>query len=418
MSITTNKYHPRTVEWLRAVNEGRQKVDFEEENFNSLLNEYLCAIDYNFSKVRHSIELTLEVLQKTDYIVPYELLSQCNPSMFARRFAVVVKGIKNLDQDYADFISFCYKAYFPPSYGFMIGYVMALAFGMTDVADKLKNTIKSFYTVNACMPYFLKRVNAPDILQKLEELNELTINEDLENGIQEDIEKHDTLNPVLFEKDKLKPEIRDTALQIVDTFIEMLEERNIPLKIHDIILTGSNANYNYTKDSDIDLHIQADLSQFKGEEKLYAAIYEAYKSLFNTKFEISIYGIPLEIYVENIDTKSASNGIYSIKDDRWVKEPEQTEIPEIDMEAFQKEYQPWEERALGILEDIDGDFDTDETPIDEFIDDLYELRIKSLADEGEYSFGNLIFKELRNRGYLDQLKTLKDFVITNKLSLK
>jgi hypothetical protein len=46
--------------------------------------------------------------------------------------------------------------------------------------------------------------------------------------------------------------------------------------------------------------------------------------------DISIYGIPVEIYVETEDTGRVSNGVYSIKNDVWVKEPVETIIPEID----------------------------------------------------------------------------------------
>jgi hypothetical protein len=49
---------------------------------------------------------------------------------------------------------------------------------------------------------------------------------------------------------------------------------------------------------------------------------------------------------------------------------------------------------------------------------LYDLRHEGLAEEGEYSIGNLVFKEMRNKGYLDSLKELRHKVIANRLSLK
>ena len=45
--------------------------------------------------------------------------------------------------------------------------------------------------------------------------------------------------------------------------------------------------------------------------------------------------------------------------------------------------------------------------VDEFIDDVYMLRKNSIMADGEYGKGNLVFKELRNNGYLDKLKELK-----------
>jgi hypothetical protein len=40
-----------------------------------------------------------------------------------------------------------------------------------------------------------------------------------------------------------------------------------------------------------------------------------------------------------------------------------------------------------------------------------------LAAEGEYSIGNLVFKEMRNKGYLDKLKDLRNEIIAANLSL-
>lgn len=45
--------------------------------------------------------------------------------------------------------------------------------------------------------------------------------------------------------------------------------------------------------------------------------------------------------------------------------------------------------------------------VDEFINDIYLLRKSSIMTDGEYGKGNLVFKEIRNNGYLDKLKELK-----------
>lgn len=55
--------------------------------------------------------------------------------------------------------------------------------------------------------------------------------------------------------------------------------------------------------------------------------------------------------------------------------------------------------------------------IDEFLDNIYNLRNDSLAAEGEFGMGNLIFKELRNRGILDHLKELKNEIESEDYSL-
>lgn len=85
------------------------------------------------------------------------------------------------------------------------------------------------------------------------------------------------------------------------------------MKIEDIYLLGSNANFNYNEDSDLDVHIIADESFDCSEEHL-AIIYNCYKALFNNKYDITIKGINVELYVENKDKLSnVSTGVYSFE---------------------------------------------------------------------------------------------------------
>lgn len=56
--------------------------------------------------------------------------------------------------------------------------------------------------------------------------------------------------------------------------------------------------------------------------------------------------------------------------------------------------------------------------IDKLIKDIYALRQKGLAGGGEMDIDSLIFKEFRNRGYLDDLKDLKNELRSKELSLE
>ena len=236
-----------------------------------------------------------------------------------------------------------------------------------------------------------------------------------------------------------------------------------------------------------------------------------------------------------------SNGIYSVLNDKWIKEPVAEDIPELDQEAFDKEFAKWQERydkimrgenftadhiddevlenitrkihyeyvgpiyrfgrkvkervdlhtmasseeqalnnflykaakAIGydrsrgaqvsidpdlifvyepeipddawedekrcqycgtLLNDngqcpvcdlgdesaLEEDFDDEGKiqEIEDFIEDIYDLRKTSIANDGEYGIGNLVFKECRNLGYLDNLRELKNVLKSRKLSLE
>ena len=58
------------------------------------------------------------------------------------------------------------------------------------------------------------------------------------------------------EDNTLKSEVNDKLLEIANVFMEFLE---VPEDaIEDILIVGSSANYNYTKFSDIDVHLIID----------------------------------------------------------------------------------------------------------------------------------------------------------------
>ena len=236
----------------------------------------------------------------------------------------------------------------------------------------------------------------------------------------ETIEKHNELNQKLFDGDRLKPEVREKAEEIINEFLKILAEDEVKLIVRDVILTGSNASYNYTKDSDIDLHIIAETESFEESADVYAKLYRAYGRIFGNKFEISFYGIPVEIYVETESNPVVSNGIYSVMFDKWVKEPSAIAIPEIDQKAINKAAKPWIDEAKALIKEVDDNVADGEEKIDDYITRIYELRQKGIysAAGNEYSTENLIFKEIRNAGLLDRLKKLKNVLISKKLSLE
>lgn len=56
--------------------------------------------------------------------------------------------------------------------------------------------------------------------------------------------------------------------------------------------------------------------------------------------------------------------------------------------------------------------------IEDFVNALYKLRQDSIVNEGEYGLGNLVFKEMRNLGYLDNIKDIKTKIEDKDLSLE
>ena len=80
-------------------------------------------------------------------------------------------------------------------------------------------------------------------------------------------EVQSTLNPKIFDKEQHKhEEVRRRMLMIADDFFETLNVGWVD--IDDIILTGSLANFNWSKFSDVDLHILVDFGEVDENEEL------------------------------------------------------------------------------------------------------------------------------------------------------
>lgn len=146
-------------------------------------------------------------------------------------------------------------------------------------------------------------------------------------SIEENIERHEQLNPKIFSEDnKLLPDVRKKLLGIANKFIGELKEDEITFKLLDIELVGSNCSYNYTDNSDIDLHLIADVASLDCPGDLYPLLYSAYRTIFNQKYDFTISNIPVEIFIEMSSAEPAdessdettetpglrSNGVYSI----------------------------------------------------------------------------------------------------------
>lgn len=228
--------------------------------------------------------------------------------------------------------------------------------------------------------------------------------------LREKIEMHSTLNPNIWAEDNhLRLEVKDKLEEIVVEFLTELEENEIPIHILDVHLVGSNASYNYTDQSDLDVHIIVNLEDVTCDPYILNLLYGYFKSYFNNKYDISIHGVNVELYIEDVNTSSISNGIYSLFDDEWVKFPEKIEVPDVDIS---KDITPYKNMYDSAMKSKDG------MEAIMLVNDLYLLRRNSLSIDGEYGVGNLIFKEFRNNGWLDNLKDLSNEYKSETLTLE
>jgi hypothetical protein len=203
---------------------------------------------------------------------------------------------------------------------------------------------------------------------------------------------HDTLNPKLWEKDRLIAEVRYKMMAIAMHFAKFL---NVPkLNLRDITISGSNAAYGYADSSDLDIHLVVDMPLDKPE---LAELYSSKKNEYNFTHDIKIKDIDVELYVQDVQQVHRSAGIYSILNDRWISKPKHQPptIRDKDVTSKARNYASRINQAMRA---------NDLNKAKETMAEIRRLRQAGLEIGGEYSVENLAFKLLRARGKLDKFR--------------
>jgi predicted nucleotidyltransferase len=216
------------------------------------------------------------------------------------------------------------------------------------------------------------------------------------------------LNPKLWDNDRLKPIVRLKLFQAALAFYKFLD---IPrLVVNDIILTGSNAAFNYTFLSDVDVHLIVDFAQTTCPA-LAENVFTTKKALWGRTYSINVFGCPVELYVEDANREVIANGIFSILHDRWIAKPS-AERPEADDRAIAAKVSALGADIQGLLVDS-----PDGKQIDQMIKRLRAMRQSGLLSGGEFSDSNLAYKVLRDRGLIDRLYDKRIEIWDRALSL-
>ena len=231
------------------------------------------------------------------------------------------------------------------------------------------------------------------------------------NGI---LQINDELNPFLWKNKQLSPIVHGKLLEIAEDFFSKLD---LEINLEDITITGSMANYNWTKYSDIDLHIVVDFLDVDDNEELVREFFSSKTSNWNKNHNISFFGHEIEIYVQNLNEEHFSTGVYSLLNNEWDVVPTKID-PEVDVEMVKR-------KANSLIDMIER---AEDMYLDKDYSDAYDFslrlikRIKKfrqsgLEGVGEYSNENLTFKYLRNHKYTDILFGIRNNSYDRMMSL-
>ncbi len=218
---------------------------------------------------------------------------------------------------------------------------------------------------------------------------------------------HKKLNYRLWSGAELKPEIRAQLLKIAKHFIDYIDIGKLGLR--DITISGSNAGYTYSKNSDLDLHLIVDIPEDR--KQLMKQLFDAKKNQYNFQHDIKIKGIDVEVYVQDAEQVHTSAGVFSVLDNKWLKVPEMIEDT-MDRNEIKKKYKQFVGKVRSSLRSDDIDL------VKKTSDHIKKLRQEGLERSGELSVENIVFKILRANGYLEKLRNHISKLKANELSLE
>tara|TARA_Y100000593_G_scaffold85105_1_gene161694 strand:+ start:141 stop:1115 length:975 start_codon:yes stop_codon:yes gene_type:complete len=240
-------------------------------------------------------------------------------------------------------------------------------------------------------------------------------------AIEEDVEEasfeiHPTLAPDLWDGETLKPKIAKNLMKVATNFIEGFP---VPIKIKDVRLTGSLANYNWSNYSDVDLHIIVDFSEVDENTELVKSLFDNARLRWNNIHHITMKGYDVEIYVEDEGEEHVASGLYSIMNEKWINEPNPDEKP-IDFDAAKHKAQDIEFQINSAANLVTArNYKSAIKTITRLKEKIKNMRRAGLEGPNEeFSVENIAFKILRREGLLDFLEDLKRRVYDEMLTVK
>lgn len=228
------------------------------------------------------------------------------------------------------------------------------------------------------------------------------------------LEYHNELNPKIWNEDKqIKPEIRIKLLEIANAWKQFARISDVIVR--GIVLTGGNANYNYTPYSDLDVHLIVDRNAiYNLERDLIDDYLQAKKTLWTINHpNISVAGYPVELYAQDVsEVPHFGQGVYDLANGVWVQQPEKMNLTFSNDPALVTKVDDFKALIDHVI--ISGGGQKEVNLIRQKIS---RMRGSAIQKGGEFSLENLVFKDLRNQGYLDKLNAYEQAITDREFSL-
>jgi hypothetical protein len=223
------------------------------------------------------------------------------------------------------------------------------------------------------------------------------------------------LNPQVWNSEnEVKPEIRKKLIEIAKDYYSSLK---LAIPISDITLTGSLANYNWSKYSDFDVHILIATEKFGDKEDLIKDLLDQKTRSWNDKHNITIKDYDVELYIQGNNQPHHSTGVYSLLNEDWLVKPEIVDGT-IDKDEVINKYN----KVVKSFEDIekqynDEKYDVAFSRLEKLKRKIKKMRQIGLESGGEFSSENIAFKLLRRNQIMGKISNLTDKSFDKEMSI-
>lgn len=216
------------------------------------------------------------------------------------------------------------------------------------------------------------------------------------------------LNPDFWKNGKLDSRIRLRLLDLADDFIK---EVNIKwVKPDDIIFTGSLANFNWHKHSDVDIHILMDYEKIHENTDFVKSYIDSKKEMWaNEHDSLTIKGFPVEMYVEDSNSDTDPSGAYSLCKGEWIRKPVDSNDVRFNERLVRKKAAKYITMVDDICHIIRTETDKHKSEVlSKKLETIFE-KLKSFRKEGlksdkkEMSTGNILWKVIKHHGTIKKL---------------
>jgi len=227
--------------------------------------------------------------------------------------------------------------------------------------------------------------------------------------------QHKELNPKIWEPGDggyvLRKNVRRQLLTIAYDFLQYLNVPHLP--VVDVLMIGSLANYNWNPYSDVDLHLLVDFSKVHADREVVSELFDAKKNLYNALYDLTCEGYPVELYVQDVAEPNAAEGVYSLLNDAWIKEPRERDGTLNRKRILQKT-----KNVIARIEGVLGEKNPRRAlaMIDKMKEKIRQYRKAGLEKGGELAVENIVFKILRRLGYIERLSKYKTAVKNRLMS--